>query len=275
MGDKTWQGSNAMLFGETSDGRVVFMVSVVDMREGGKPALQFPGGWDMTELAALTAQQAPGQRLVRRYQVQGRKAALIWARETDGNSVYLYLADGGRTIVLQAFGQGIDENHPDVKRFVESARFGEHPPTENPSGEVLPTGWSRAAVPNTTMTVVMPNPHLGPGLNRQHPDPKYRRCLHGRADGITFQAEYFPEDPIDVDRSRLPPDMQPLRVYQIEGREAWLNRPITLALGQPTTIVLGIRLETGKIVNVSAVGTGITPETPEVKRVFDSVRFGR
>jgi hypothetical protein len=127
VGDQKWQGNLGAVFGETSDplgGRVVFMASVMGMTDmGGKAGFQFPGGWDFTEMAAMTAQHAPDQRLIRRYEIQGRKAALIGTRQKDGDGVLLYVSDGGRTIPLQAIGKGIDENHPDVKRFIDSARF--------------------------------------------------------------------------------------------------------------------------------------------------------
>lgn len=254
---------------------VIFLVTITHHEGHDK---LFPG--QTLDDFAKAAQPGGGTvfgRHLRKYDLQGRTANLFFHEVTE--KVILIVTEPGRTYRFEAFGSDVDERNLTVKRFVESVTFDEPRAAGGAAAPVesLPSGWSRGQVRGCTMTVAMPGLHLAPGLQRAHPDPQLRVCLQGLSNGpsgaIEFSAEYFSENPLAIRPEDLPPDKRPIRIFQIEGREVWITKPSTIYNGERTIITLGVRLETGKIVNCTVAGKDITPETPDVKRFFESVRM--
>lgn len=67
--------------------------------------------------------QAPAGRVVRKAQIGGHEAVVVSAKVPQGRQVRMIFGTGARSYTLSVMGPGVEEDHPDVKRFLDSARF--------------------------------------------------------------------------------------------------------------------------------------------------------
>jgi hypothetical protein len=119
LGNAAGQGEIGAL--SCDSGGVTFLASVTSLTPPG--GMQVPGGFDMGGMMIAAAAMDPNCRVVNQDPVQGRKAVLTVRKTEKGNLVQLLIADGPKTYNLSAVSHSADENHPDVKRFLGSARF--------------------------------------------------------------------------------------------------------------------------------------------------------
>ena len=61
--------------------------------------------------------------MVRKVDVQGRRAVVLSSDIPEGRQVRILLSDGSRSYTLSVIGAGVDDAHPDVRRFLDSVRF--------------------------------------------------------------------------------------------------------------------------------------------------------
>lgn len=229
-----------------------------------------------------------GFQPVRRVEVGGRPGFVAVQHAGDATTVQMKVQDVVMLYTLTAHGPGITADTPDVRRFLESAVFGD------PAAKAAPA-WARRRLDGSGFSAEMPpGPKAAAPPKGRAGDPVTRvetgQLSDGKGGTLTFTASYVgtvrPTDP------GPPPDLIPGHalvgklVDEAKARPATHRHLITLPVqdrpaarvvigekgGGPVVVRLHLA-EGDRLYTLQVEGRGITENTPEVMRFFGTAEF--
>lgn len=219
--------------------------------------------------------------------IDGRPAAVIRAP----NFTTLAVAEPGRTWEFQVSLPQRDEGGERVRRFFDSVRINRPMPPDpsDPgtpvaglagkgkapdSGEVIPAGWDRVQLPRTTLTLLMPKDPAPQWARKRHipgGTSVDRAMVNAAGEEVVVSATYFEATQVGPAIGDPFGGVTQEKAMTVGGHPARLS---VREFGGMSFVSLVIQPTPLKFIYVGVGGQAkITPDTPEAKRVLDSLSF--